>query len=117
VLVHLLVPGLAAALHATTARRCVTLNLSAEQGETRGLSPARHLEVLAAHAPGLKIDAVLADPSGLGDREALAEAAATLGATLVVRPVQRRDGTARHDPLLLAAAYRDAFEDSADGRR
>ncbi|WP_418276960.1 gluconeogenesis factor YvcK family protein [Isoptericola jiangsuensis] len=112
VLVHLLVPGLAAALHSTTARRCVTLNLSAEQGETFGLSPAEHLHALAAHAPGLRVDAVLADPSGIGDREALVDAAAALGARLVVRPMRRRDGTARHDPLLLAAAYRDVFEDA-----
>jgi uncharacterized cofD-like protein len=114
VLVHLLVPGLAAALEATTARRCVTLNLSAERGETHGLTHAEHLEALRKHAPGLRIDVVLADPSGVDDAAALAEAAAALGARLVLRPVRQRDGSARHDPLLLAAAFRDVFEGTSD---
>ncbi|WP_425566316.1 gluconeogenesis factor YvcK family protein, partial [Promicromonospora sukumoe] len=65
VLVHLLVPALADALHTTKARRCVTLNLSAENGETAGLTAVDHLEALHKHAPGLRIDAVLADPSAV----------------------------------------------------
>lgn len=114
VLVHLLVPGLAAALEATPARRCVTLNLSAERGETHGLTHAEHLEALGKHAPGLRVDVVLADPSGVDDPEVLAEAAAALGARLVLRPVRHRDGSARHDPLLLAAAFRDVFEGTSE---
>ncbi|WP_181340744.1 MULTISPECIES: gluconeogenesis factor YvcK family protein [Isoptericola] len=110
VLVHLLVPELAAALHATPARRCVTLNLSAEPGETHGLTAPEHLAALRRHAPGLRVDAVLADPSAVDDAEELREAAQALGARLVVGPVARGDGTPRHDPLRLAAAYRDVFE-------
>ncbi|WP_278237323.1 uridine diphosphate-N-acetylglucosamine-binding protein YvcK [Isoptericola sp. AK164] len=110
VLVHLLVPELAAALHSTAARRCVTLNLSAERGETHGLSAPQHLEALRKHAPGLRVDAVLADPSTVDDRDALERAAAELGARLVLRQVRRGDGTPRHDPLRLAAAYHDVFE-------
>ncbi|WP_277210772.1 gluconeogenesis factor YvcK family protein [Isoptericola croceus] len=110
VLVHLLVPGLAAALHATPARRCVTLNLSAEPGETRGLTAPAHLAALRRHAPELRIDAVLADPSTVDDAEELRAAAEALGARLVVASVARGDGTPRHDPLRLAAAYRDVFE-------
>lgn len=109
VLPHLLVPQLAAALHDTTARLCVTLNLGQQKGETEGFSPEAHLEVLAAHAPDLRIDAVLADPSAVDDPQALAEMADTLGARLVMRQVSLGDGTARHDPLRLAAAYRDVF--------
>ncbi|MDO8148585.1 MULTISPECIES: uridine diphosphate-N-acetylglucosamine-binding protein YvcK [Isoptericola] len=110
VLVHLLVPELAAALHRTTARRCVTLNLSAERGETHGLSASQHLEALSKHAPGLRVDAVLADPSQVDDRGDLERTAADLGARLVIRQVGRGDGTSRHDPLRLAAAYHDVFE-------
>ncbi|WP_407317923.1 uridine diphosphate-N-acetylglucosamine-binding protein YvcK [Isoptericola halotolerans] len=110
VLVHLLVPGLAAALHATSARRCVTLNLSAEPGETHGLSAPEHLGALRRHAPDLSIDVVLADPSAVDDLDELRTAADALGARLVVAPVARGDGTPRHDPLRLAAAYRDVFE-------
>ena len=56
VLPHLLVPELAAALHATAARRLVVLNLAPQPGETDGFSPHRHLEVLAGHAPALTVD-------------------------------------------------------------
>ncbi len=115
VLVHLLVPGLAAALHSTSARRCLTLNLSADQGETHGLSAPAHLEALHRHAPELQVDAVLADPSTVADADALESAARSLGARLYVRRVRRGDGSPRHDPLRLAAAYRDVFEGADDG--
>ncbi len=109
VLPHLLVPGLAAALRDTPARRCVTLNLSQQVGETEGFSAEAHLEVLLEHAPDLRIDAVLADPSSVEDPQALAAVAESLGARLLMRQVSVGDGTARHDPLRLAAAYRDLF--------
>ncbi|MBN0039766.1 uridine diphosphate-N-acetylglucosamine-binding protein YvcK [Cellulosimicrobium cellulans] len=111
VMPHLLVPDLARALHETTARRCVTLNLSSETGETYGLSATDHLEALHKHAPGLRIDAVVADPSAVEDTEQLAEAAGRMGARLLLRQVRRGDGTPRHDALRLAAAYRDVFDD------
>ncbi|MFF2451433.1 uridine diphosphate-N-acetylglucosamine-binding protein YvcK [Isoptericola sp. NPDC058082] len=110
VLVHLLVPELAKALHETDARVCVTLNLAAERGETQGLTATDHLEALYRHAPGLRVDAVLADPSAVEDVDELADAAQAVGARLLMRQVRRGDGTARHDPLRLAAAYRDVFE-------
>jgi 2-phospho-L-lactate transferase/gluconeogenesis factor (CofD/UPF0052 family) len=88
---------------------CITLNLGQQKGETDGFSPEAHLEVLAAHAPDLRIDAVLADPSAVEDPAALAEVATLLGARLIMRQVSLGDGTARHDPLRLAAAYRDVF--------
>jgi len=112
VLPHLLVPDLAAAVLAAPARRLVTLNLAAEPGETAGLSAAGHLAALAAHAPGLRVDVVLADPAGPGgghpsgqvDSAALDRAAQSLGGRLVLAPVALGDGTARHDPGRLAAA-------------
>jgi uncharacterized cofD-like protein len=110
VLPHLFVPELAAALHATRARRCVTLNLDAQKGETEGFGAATYLEVLVAHAPKLRVDAVLADPSAVDDQARLAEAAGAVGASLVVRPLRDADGSPRHDPSLLAAAYREVFE-------
>ncbi|HEY6796287.1 MAG TPA: uridine diphosphate-N-acetylglucosamine-binding protein YvcK [Kineosporiaceae bacterium] len=109
VLPHLLVPQLSAALHETGARTCVTLNLGQQKGETDGFSPEAHLEVLAAHAPDLHVDAVLADPSAVEEHAALADVATLLGAKLIMRQVSLGDGTARHDPLRLAAAYRDVF--------
>jgi len=109
VLPHLLVPELERALSQTTARRCLTLNLGQQPGETDGFAPETHLEVLAAHAPDLRIDAVLVDPSAVDDATRLSEVAAAMGAVVVTREVSLNDGTARHDPLRLAAAYRDVF--------
>jgi uncharacterized cofD-like protein len=109
VLPHLLVPELAAALHDTRARRCVTMNLSPQPGETEGFSPETHLDVLAAHAPDLRFDAVVADPCAVEDPVALADVASSFGARLIMRQVGVGDGTARHDPLRLAGAYRDLF--------
>jgi uncharacterized cofD-like protein len=105
VLVHLLVPELAAALRETPGRRVLTLNLSPQVGETRGFSPERHLEVLAAHAPGLRLDVVIADDAFVADQPALARAAASLGAELVVADVGCDDGSPRHDPARLAQVY------------
>ncbi len=109
VLPHLLVPELAGALHGCAARRCVTMNLGTQQGETEGLSAHEHLRVLAHHAHDLRVDAVLADPSAVEDAYALSETAAGLGGRLVMRQVRLGDGTSRHDTLRLAAAYRDVF--------
>jgi uncharacterized cofD-like protein len=109
VLPHLLVPELSRALRETQARRCLTLNLGQQPGETDGFSPETHLEVLAAHAPDLRIDAVLADPSAVEDADVLAQVAGDLGARLLLRQVSTGDGTPHHDPLRLAAAYRDLF--------
>ncbi|GAB2473583.1 gluconeogenesis factor YvcK family protein [Xylanimonas ulmi] len=109
VLVHLLVPRLSQALHETRARRCVTLNL-APDAETSGLTAVDHLEALHRHAPDLRVDVVLADPSAVEDVVETERAAAALGAELVMRQVALGDGTARHDALRLGAAYRDVFE-------
>jgi len=110
VIPHLLVPAMAKALSATSARRAVALNLSPQAGETDGFSPETHLEVLAAHAPDLELDVVIADVSAVagGDKN-LREAAAGFGAELVVADVALDDGTPRHDPDRLAAVYRDIF--------
>lgn len=110
VMPHLLVPELSAALHRTSARRCVTLNLSDESGETPGMTAHDHLLALREHAPDLRIDVVVADPTAIEDVGALQDACTDLGAGLLLRQVRVGDGTPRHDALRLAAAYRDAFE-------
>jgi uncharacterized cofD-like protein len=124
VLPHLLVPELSAALHVTAARRLVVLNLVPQPGETGGFSPNRHLEVLAAHAPGLSVDVVLADTKavGAGEPETLEDlerAAGILGARLVLADVAAADGTPRHDPERLAHAYAQIFARAfeVEGRR
>lgn len=110
VLPHLLVPELAAALQETTARLCVVHNLlDASSAEGAGLSCADHLEVLADHAPGLRVDAVLADPGSVDDLDAASAAAERLGGRLVLRQVGTAAGSGTHDPLRLAAALRDVL--------
>ncbi|SCG36846.1 gluconeogenesis factor YvcK family protein [Micromonospora halophytica] len=103
VLPHLLVPGLAAAIVASPARRLVTLNLAVEK-ETLGLSVADHLAALHWYLPQLTVDFVLADSKAVGDPEPVARAAESLGARLVLAPVAVDDGSARHDPAALGAA-------------
>ena len=105
VLPHLLVPGLRDALVATSARRLVCLNLAEQAGETSGMSPQDHLETLIAHAPDLRLDVVLADCDAVGETRGLTSAVAAAGARLELAPVARGDGTPRHHPDLLAAAY------------
>ena len=111
VLPHLMVPELAQALISTPARRIVALNLIAQPGETEGFSPQTHLEVLADHAPQLKVDIVLADRGAAGGAAAeLEKAAGLLGGRLVLADLAMRDGTPRHDPRQLAGAFAEIFE-------
>lgn len=107
VMPHLMVPELAEALCSTGARRILTLNLQLNTGETAGFSAAHHINVLAAHAPRLRLDVVLADPGSVDDEAQLREAAAAMGAELVIMPVAKADDAGKHDVLRLAAAYRD----------
>lgn len=105
VLPHLLVPELCRSLIETNARRCVTLNLAPQVGETEGFSSSTYLEVLAVHAPDLQIDVVLADPNGVVDRSMLEETVNGLGAELVIESVAADGHDGRHDVGRLARAY------------
>ncbi|HAM45901.1 MAG TPA: hypothetical protein DCM67_12895 [Propionibacteriaceae bacterium] len=105
VIPHLLVPELAEAIRTSSARRVLTLNLVPTEDETPAYTASRHIEVLAEHAPGLRLDTVVADPSFVSEDRHLATFVSSLGAELLVAPVRMRDGSARHDPLLLASVY------------
>jgi uncharacterized cofD-like protein len=106
VLPHVLVPGLAAALQATTARRALVLNLVAEPGETAGFSVERHLHVLAQHAPGFTVHDVIIDAERVPserEREQLRRTATLLNAQVQFADLAR-PGTPLHDPGKLATA-------------
>lgn len=106
VLPHLLVPELAQAIVESPAHRVLILNI-ASADETEGISAARHLEILAEHAPLLRFDTIVVDATfGAHDRN-LRAFAESLGAHLLVADVRRHDGSPRHDPLRLAAVLRD----------
>jgi uncharacterized cofD-like protein len=108
VIPHLLVPKMAAAIQGTAARRLLALNLVPAY-ETAGFSAARHVELLAEHAPDLRLDVVLADSRFAADDPHLPTWVDSLGARLVVADLAARDGTARHDPLRLASAYAEVM--------
>ena len=109
VIPHLLVPDLGHAVRTTSARRAVVLNLAPQPGETSGFAPETHLEVLAQHAPGLTIDAVLADRDAVPDPSALEAVASALGATVHLDRLAREDDPHAHDPDRLAAAFGRLF--------
>jgi uncharacterized cofD-like protein len=117
VIPHLLVPELREALVRSTARKVVTLNLEPQAGETDGFAPETHLEVLAEHAPDLRLDVVLADRSSVVDESQLQGVARSLGAELVVADVAAGDGSPRHDPVKLAAAYAGFLATASTGIR
>mgnify|MGYP000429115613 CR=1 FL=1 len=106
VIPHVLVPGLAAALQSTPARRALVLNLDAEPGETAGFSAERHLHVLAQHAPGFTVHDIIVDAARVPserERDQLRRTATLLDASVMFSDVSR-PGTPLHDPAKLAAA-------------
>ena len=105
VLTHLLVPDIREALTKTAAQKVLALNLAPQAGETDGFSPENHIEVLATHAPELVLDVVLADRDAVLDSRGLMSAVESAGGRLVLAPVALGDGTPRHDPERLAAAF------------
>ncbi|WP_067179376.1 gluconeogenesis factor YvcK family protein [Microtetraspora niveoalba] len=111
VLPHLKVPELARALHTTSARRLVILNLAPQPGETDGFSPEKHLEVLREHAPSLSVDMVLADHGVVDEPRELEKAAVSLGARLVLADVGACDGSPRHDGPRLARVLDEIFRE------
>ncbi len=73
--------------------------------ETDGYSASQHLEILADHAPRLRLDYIVADETFARDDKHLANYAVSLGAELVLADLAMRDGTPRHDPLRLASIF------------
>lgn len=109
VLPHLLLPQMRDALCSTGAKRLLTMNLDVNDAEAVGMNAADHLHVISRYAPNFSVDVVLADPQSIGDLVEFREAAAKLGAEVVFNQVGSSGGNAVHDPLRLAAAYRDIF--------
>lgn len=115
VMPHLLVPDLRQALMDTPASRILTLNVSLSDGEASGYTLAEHVDTVAAHAPGLTFDHVVADPAMVRtapERDALEAAVERVGGTLVLTTVGKLRAPGVHDTLRLAAAYRDVMSGS-----
>lgn len=118
VLPHLLVPAQREALIASPAKKIVLVNLDARPNrdpvdEAGGQPPEDHLALLAAHAPGLRLDVVVADPTTVSNHRRLNEVAGELGARVVVSDVVAGLDSVHHDPIKLATALKDVFEGRA----
>lgn len=105
VIPHLLVPDQRKALTASDATIVVVLNLEAQPGETEGYAAEDHLAVLHRHAPDLRVDYVIADPTSVPDPEQLNAYVTELGGELVLADVCDSSNSGQHDPIKLAAAY------------
>lgn len=109
VLPHLLLPELRDALCRTSAKRCLTMNLTNDTKETQGMSAVDHLSVISRYAPDFSVDVVLADPAVVTDREEFERAVAGMGGRAVFGTVGVSTGKPVHDPLRLATSYNDMF--------
>jgi uncharacterized cofD-like protein len=110
VLPHLMVPTLREALLETSAHVVVVLNVG-QDGETKGFRSVDHLRVLLDHAPDLPVGTVVADRTDTADLGELEELTDKSGARLRVADVASDDGSPRHDPEKLAAAYATILAD------
>lgn len=110
VMPHLMIPEIAEAVRTSRARRCITMNLSTGAQETEGMSSTDLLETLLECSPGTRYDAMIADPTSLEDAFELTAAGNAHGIRTLLRQVSVGDGSAVHDPVRLAAAYRDIFD-------
>ena len=109
VMPHLLIADLREALVHSPARKALVLNLSRQRGETQDLTLPDHLRVLHKIVPELRLSVVIGDPVSVTDIDDLQNAANELGCQVMLRQISVGDGTARHDFLRLAAAFRDAM--------
>lgn len=110
VLPHLMVPEIAQAIRTSPARRCITMNLAAGDGETEGMDSSELLDALVSRAGTTRFDALIADPTLQADSFELADHAARHGIPTLLRQVSVGHGVPVHDPVRLAAAYRDVFD-------
>jgi uncharacterized cofD-like protein len=124
VLPVLLIPGVAAALRATSARVVLVGNMREQPGETEGMSLSDHAEALGQHIPGLRIDVLLAHArAGMttsapeGHRPLLVDEARLRGAVGAVVQRDLGDEMAGHDPRRLAAAVEELLAVSGTAGR
>ncbi len=108
VIPHLLVPDLAEAILTTRAQRVLVLNI-APADETDGFSASRHIELLAEHAPGLRLDVVLADQRFADTDKHLDAYVTSLGGRLVRADLAVRGGAALHDTNRLASVFSEVI--------
>lgn len=108
VLPHFLVTEVAEALVRAGPRSIVSLNIAHEDDETIGMGRADDVRALMRMAPGFSPAVVIVDESH-ADEPGLLDLIVEWGARPIVRSMLREGSVDRHDPAILAAAYREAF--------
>jgi uncharacterized cofD-like protein len=115
VLPNLLVPGVADALRATSARVVLVGNLREQPGETEGMDLSDHVAALLRHVPQLRIDVLLAHRAAVRDAHGLRSAVAgSVGRVDVASLGDPQDG---HDPVLLATEVARLLEEDRGRNR
>lgn len=102
VMPSLLIPELREAIVHSSARRLIVLNLVDQPGETEGLGPVEHLNVLHDHAFDLRVDVILVDVSHEREAHRLQAVAARLGARVVFADVRELSAPGVHDSKRLS---------------
>lgn len=108
VIPHLMIPQLKQALLRSPAKKMLVLNLVPDS-ETSLMGAADYLRSWQKHAQDIQIDAVLIDSgmtTGIAELEAVVK---SMGAHLISRNIANPHRLDCHDPLYLAAAYRELF--------
>lgn len=117
----LLVPGIRAALEATSGVRVYVCNVATQPGETEGYTLSEHLAALHAHGVGSLVDVVLANDNPRGRQPADYPAAPVRVdmlpgqgvPQLVTGDVVDIENAHRHDPQKLAAALLRILDEHA----
>jgi uncharacterized cofD-like protein len=125
VMPNLLVPGIAHALHKSSAPIVYVCNIATQPGETHGYTVADHVQAIKQHCPGLRLDYVLANSnmSPLGPKFPLS-LLVPLGnfnlpdVRLVQLDLMNDEFRGHHDPAKLASALMDIYhrESGTNGR-
>jgi uncharacterized cofD-like protein len=103
------VPALAAALTNTSARVMWIANLAPDPREAPGFTAVDHVVALRLH--GVRVDAVLHDPSAALAFNPLD--LAVIGIESMTRPLRHASDPAKHDPALLYAALAELLASGA----
>lgn len=114
---NLLVPGIAAAVRRASAPVVLVANLREQISETEGMTLADHLDALADHVPGLKVDVLVAhsgQPPGGRGRPLTVDPDALAGAVGRVETAELLDGEDGHDPDRLRGVLAPLLGDRAE---
>ena len=117
----LLVPGIAAAVSRSPAKRIYVCNVATQPGETEGYTLSEHLAALNAHGVGSLIDVVLANrnlsartPDAYRARPVRIDLSPTEGPPrLVLADVVDDDNAHRHDPKKLTDTIMRLHDETA----